>query len=83
MVVDDSVSIDQDIFDLEAYEGPTGSESPTRSRSTPMRSRPRWSGSRPCHAGSGARVSETTLEQDEDDYETAEQDLEPDPDPEE
>ena len=81
VVVDDSVSIDQDIFDLEAYEGAdwvrVSDEVPVDSDAleTTME---RF---QTVHAGSGARVSETTLEQDEDDYETTEQDLEPDPDP--
>jgi hypothetical protein len=84
VVVDDSISIDQELFNMEAYEGadwvrisdevPVDSDAldTTMERFQTVR-----------HAAPGVSVAPTELEPDSDDVIEEEEELEPDPDPEE
>jgi hypothetical protein len=84
VVVDDSTSIDQEVFNMEAYEGAdwvrVSDEVPvdTDALDTAME---RFQTLR--HAPAGVSVTPTELEPSEDDVIEEEQELEPDPDPEE
>jgi hypothetical protein len=84
VVVDDSVSIDQDVFNMEVFEGAdwvrVSDEVPidTDALDTAME---RFQTVR--HAPAGVSVQATELEPDDDDLVEDEVELEPDPDPEE
>ena len=84
VVVDDSVSIDQEVFNMEAFEGAdwvrVSDEVPvdTDALDTAME---RFQTVR--HAPAGVSVQATELEPDDDDLVEDEEELEPDPDPEE
>ncbi len=83
VVVDDSVSIDQEVFNMEVYEGADwvriSDEVPvdTDALDTAME---RFQTMR--HAPGGVSVQPTELEPDADDVVEEEVELEPDPDPE-
>ncbi len=84
VVVDDSTSIDQEVFNMEAYEGAdwvrVSDEVPvdTDALDTAME---RFQTVR--HAPAGVSTEATELEPDADDVVEQEDELEPDPDPEE
>ena len=84
VVVDDSVSIDQEVFNMEAFEGAdwvrVSDEVPvdTDALDTAME---RFQSLR--HAPVGVSAQATELEPAEDDLVDDEEELEPDPDPEE
>ncbi len=84
VVVDDSVSIDQEVFNMEVFEGAdwvrVSDEVPvdTDALDTAME---RFQTVR--HAPAGVSVQATELEPDDDDLVEDEEELEPDPDPEE
>ena len=84
VVVDDSQSIDQEVFNMEAFEGAdwvrVSDEVPvdTDALDTAME---RFQTVR--HAPAGVSVQATELEPDDDDLVEDEEELEPDPDPEE
>jgi len=84
VVVDDSVSIDQEVFNMEAFEGAdwvrVSDEVPvdTDALDTAME---RFQSLR--HAPVGVSAQATELEPDEDDLVEDEEELEPDPEPEE
>ena len=84
VVVDDSASIDQEVFNMEAFEGAdwvrVSDEVPvdTDALDTAME---RFQTVR--HAPAGVSVQATELEPDDDDLVEDEEELEPDPDPEE
>jgi hypothetical protein len=83
VVIDDSVSIDQEVFNMEAFEGADwvriSDEVPvdTDALDTAME---RFQSLR--HAPVGVAVTPTELEPDDDDLVEEEPELEPDPDPE-
>src|SRR3954465_4434819 len=84
IVVDDSISIDQEVFNMEAFEGAdwvrVSDEVPVDSDAldTAME---RFQSLR--HAPAGVSAQATELEPAEDDLVEDEEELEPDPDPEE
>ena len=84
VVVDDSTSIDQEVFNMEAFEGAdwvrVSDEVPVDSDAldTAME---RFQSMR--HAPAGVSAQETELEADEDEFVEEEEELEPDPEVEE
>ncbi|HEY8001393.1 MAG TPA: hypothetical protein VID76_05590 [Solirubrobacterales bacterium] len=84
VVVDDSTSIDQEVFNMEVFEGAdwvrVSDEVPVDSDALDM-AMERFQTLR--HAPVGVSVEATRLEPDDDDLVEEEDELEPDPDPEE
>jgi hypothetical protein len=84
VVVDDSTSIDQEVFNMEAFEGAdwvrVSDDVPVDSDALDT-ALERFQTYR--HAPAGVSAEATALEPDEDEVVEAEEELEPDPDPEE